>query len=195
MIAVPGTFMDRKRSMMPPVMSWQTVTAVAALLRNAPRIKIPGTTYVTYLVPVLTAPPNRYTNTSRIIGGRVRPVIRASGLRTLSLRPRAVMASESDIEGLFLHNDSGRCDRPSCLGYGVAGDGEEHVVKGGAVHGEVADQVTGRVKPVKHRADVGRAAVGGHGHRERGPVSLPVAASASGELGVGGGTGRVQVQP
>jgi hypothetical protein len=34
-----------------------------------------------------------------------------------------------------------------------------------------------------------------HGQGERRRVSLPVTAGAVGELGVGGGTGRVQVQP
>gem|GEM_PF-1942643 len=42
--AVPGTSRDRNRSMIPPVMSWQTVTAVVAAPVTAHSSKTPGTT-------------------------------------------------------------------------------------------------------------------------------------------------------
>ena len=43
-IAGPGTFRDRNRSMMPPVMSRQTVTAVMAAPVTAHSSSTPGTT-------------------------------------------------------------------------------------------------------------------------------------------------------
>ena len=42
--AVPGTSSDRNRSMMPPVMSWQTVTAVVEAPVTAHSSRTPGTT-------------------------------------------------------------------------------------------------------------------------------------------------------
>jgi hypothetical protein len=57
--APPRTSIDRNRSTMPPFMSWLTVTAVVAAPEPAHSRMTPGTTYVTYLVPVSMAPPNR----------------------------------------------------------------------------------------------------------------------------------------
>ena len=45
---------------------------------------------------------------------------------------------------------------------GVAGQGQEHVVEGGAVDGEVVDRPAGRVDLVEQGPDLGGAAVGGH---------------------------------
>ena len=42
--AVPDTSRDRKRSMMPPAMSWQTVTAVVAAPVTAHSSRTPGAT-------------------------------------------------------------------------------------------------------------------------------------------------------
>jgi hypothetical protein len=55
----PRMSMDRKRSMIPLVMSFVTATAVRDAPNDAHSMITPGTTYVTYSVPVSMAPPNR----------------------------------------------------------------------------------------------------------------------------------------
>jgi hypothetical protein len=50
---------ERNRSMTPVVMSWLTLTAVMEAPKPAHSNRTPGTTYVTYAVPVWIAPPKR----------------------------------------------------------------------------------------------------------------------------------------
>src|SRR5690348_7542591 len=98
-----------------------------------------------------TAPPNRYTNTTISMTGSISAVSRASGLRAERRRLRPAMISASDMAGLLRGG-----------GLSVAGQGEENVVQGGAVHGEVRDQVAARVGSVEQRPDLGGVAFGGH---------------------------------
>src|SRR5579863_5300095 len=97
---------------------------------------------------MLTAPPNRYTNTTISMTGSISAVSRASGLRADSRRLRPAMISASAMVAL-----------PR-----VPGEGEEDVVQGGAVHGEARDQVAVRVGPVEQGPDPGGVALGGHAH-------------------------------
>src|SRR5580704_3639880 len=105
---------------------------------------------------MFTAPPNRYTNTTISITGSSSAVSSASGLRSDRRRLRPAMISASDMSGL----------RGGC------GKGEEDVVEGGAAHREPGHQVPARVGLDKQRADLSRAAVGGHTDGPRGRVQV-----------------------
>src|SRR5215218_1191601 len=74
---------------------------------------------------------------------------------------RAAGAVSSDTDGLLLV-----LVVVLVLGFGplgrVAGQGQEHVVEGGAVHGEPVDHPAGRVDLVEQGPDLSGAAVGGH---------------------------------
>src|ERR1041385_5986939 len=108
---------------------------------------------------MLTAPPNRYTNTTISMTGSISAVSRASGLRAERRRLRPAMISASDM-GLLRGG-----------GLSVAGQGEENVVQGGAVDGEAGDQVAARVGPVEDGSYLGGVAFGGHAHGQA-PVVL-----------------------
>src|SRR5581483_2163895 len=104
---------------------------------------------------MLTAPPNRYTNTTISMTGSISAVSRASGLRADRRRLRPAMIRASHIDGLL----------------SVSGEGEENVVQRGAVDGEAGDQVAARVGRVEDGPDLGGVAFGGHA-RGQAPVVL-----------------------
>src|ERR671914_451146 len=92
--------------------------------------------------------------------GRASEVMTASRLRRVRRRPRPAMVAEfvramesSDTDSLLV--------MVGVLG-GVAGQGQVHVVEGGALHGEPVDGPAGRVDLVEQGPDLGGAAVGGH---------------------------------
>src|SRR5580693_6082510 len=96
------------------------------------------------------APPNRQTNSSMSRTGSSSEVSRASSWRRLSRRHRLAMIMVSDTGGLLVSWDGG-----------VPGQGEEHVVQGGGVHGEAAHRRAARVELVEQGPDLGRGPVGG----------------------------------
>src|SRR5690242_9837175 len=107
---------------------------------------------------MLTAPPNRYTNTTISITGSSSAVSRASGLRADRRRLRPVMVSALDMRGL--------------LGGVVVGQDQEDVVEAGGLHGEAGDQGAAGVGRVEQRPHLGRAAVGRHAQRQAGVVAV-----------------------
>src|SRR5690242_12576063 len=105
---------------------------------------------------MLTAPPNRYTNTTISITGSSSAVSSASGLRADRRRLRPVMVSASDMRGL--------------LGGVVVSQDQENVVEAGGLHGEAGDQGAAGVGRIDQRPDLGSTALGGaalDGHAQR----------------------------
>src|SRR5947207_9862471 len=136
---------------------------------------------------MLTAPPNRYTNTTISMTGSISAVSRASGLRAERRRLRPAMISASDMVALL---------RGRGGGLSVAGEGEENVVQGGAVDGEAGDQVAARVGRVKQGPDPGGVALGGHAHGQVAVVGVhDQIAEVTDQLLEGAPAGAGQVQP
>src|SRR5690349_21680450 len=133
---------------------------------------------------MFTAPPNRYTNTTISMTGSISAVSRASGLRADRRRLRPAMISASDMVALLRGG-----------GLSVAGQGEENVVQGRAVHGEVGDQVATRVGRVEQRPYLGGVALGGQPHGQVAGVLVdqPVA-EVPDQLPVGGPAGAGDVE-
>src|SRR5215472_9154920 len=116
-------------------------------------------------MPVAMAPPNRYTNSSISRTGRTSEVISASRLRRLSRTHRAVMTgtlaragegraavglgtgmTASDTGGLLLAGLAVGAGSAAARELGrTAGQGQEHVVEGGAAHAELVNRDTARV--------------------------------------------------
>src|SRR5215217_2779843 len=109
------------------------------------------------------APPNRYTNSSRSITGRASEVRMASRLRLVRRRQRPAMVDQSPRAAsgrtagrrpgapagdAMSSGNSGLLVVLGSVG-GVAGQGQEHVVEGGPVHGEPVDGPAGRVDLVE----------------------------------------------
>src|SRR5215217_6525216 len=76
---------------------------------------------------------------------------------------------------------------------GAAGQGQEHVVEGGAVDGEALHRPAGRVDLIQQGPHVGGAAVGGDPDGQAARVPLDrAAAQPAGDLLEGGGVGQLE---
>src|SRR5260370_29700831 len=82
--------------------------------------------------------------------GSISEVSSASSWRLLSRRHRPAMISDSDTGGLLVGSGSG-----------APGQGEEHVVERGGMHGEAPHRRALRVELVEHGPNVRRRPVGG----------------------------------
>src|SRR5262245_23866032 len=163
--------MDRNRSTMPFRMSWHTLTAVCDEPNPAQRRITPGRTYVTYAPPVWIAPPKRYTKRSISIVGIANDIMSTSRVRLDKRTLRPIITAVSDMNGLlpYLHRRLRAC--------GVAGEGEEHVVERGRVHGEADHVAPSRVDLVEQAPHVPCGAIGHQTQRQVLPVTVdgPVA--------------------